>query len=586
MGGNAFKMLHCPRIPNEVYAKVKIITTNALQEVFKHVAVPIETPGKADYGDIDFLVSAPLGDSSDLSLTAFPFPPVIEAIKYALNTPHGRRGVLTPDCMYFAIPMPAPSSSSGHQDSKDGDGDSNDEPQSWVQVDVRVCFKPSRFSWMMFELSYASQSRVLGSMVKPFGLTLDPEGLQVRIQEIEGSDWAGSMVWVTRDAWLVCRILGLGRRVVDGGFESREESKSDLPFCEDGLVVMLTGTVYKEYAGSWLFHPELFKAKLEDESHLVQHSHRRYFLKKWIPEHYPDYKFNKEEVEDIQVWTKHTRSAVRDKVFTMFPHVAAQYYNKRAQHLNEVEERKLRVLITSAIPSGTDGWNEDFPPPQIIMRQSATHDDLITLLCQSPSLQHKEPTTPPSPTHRPTNHKNSLSTSPHHDLSTNEPWKTPVYIDPLPRHPPHPCKPSPPPPHTMSAAARLACLARWTSFSPIGTPYLLPSPHAKDFDLQWRHAVEHGASEDVLLSWAREMWWCVWVRQCVVNWRGMWARRFEKEDKRVERLGVRNQEHEGRERVEREVRVKAEELVRSNREKVVRRLERLNRVLGLVGAEK
>ncbi|KAF1358864.1 hypothetical protein EJ07DRAFT_179014 [Lizonia empirigonia] len=252
-------MLHCPRIPPEVYAKVKIITTNALQEVFNHVTVPFETPGKADHGDIDFLVSAALGDSSDLSLTTFPFPPVIEAIKHALNTPHDRRGVLIPDCMYFAIPTPAPSPSSSHQDSKGGDGDSNNEPQSWVQVDIKVYFKPLRFSWMMFELSYASQSRVLGSMAKPLGLTLDPEGLHVRVQEIEDSDWMGSMVWVTRDAWVVCRVLGLGRRVVDGVFESSEE-------------------IYQESC----------------------------FLKKWIPEHYPDYKFGKEEVEDIQTWTKRT----------------------------------------------------------------------------------------------------------------------------------------------------------------------------------------------------------------------------------------------------------------------------------------
>ncbi|KAF1358865.1 hypothetical protein EJ07DRAFT_179015 [Lizonia empirigonia] len=57
----------------------------------------------------------------------------------------------------------------------------------------------------------------------------------------------------------------------------------------------------------------------------------------------------------------------------MFPHVAVQYYTKRAEHLHEVEERELRVIITSAIPSGTDSWNEDFPPPHIIIRQPASN---------------------------------------------------------------------------------------------------------------------------------------------------------------------------------------------------------------------
>jgi hypothetical protein len=135
MGGNAFKSLHCPRVPTEVYAKVSAITITALQTVFTHVTVPFEVPGKADYGDIDFLVSAPFGNSTELSLTTFPFPTIIEAIKHALDTPHGRRGFLTPDCMYFAILMPA-STSSSTATSLAGSQDSDDDRLSWVQVDV------------------------------------------------------------------------------------------------------------------------------------------------------------------------------------------------------------------------------------------------------------------------------------------------------------------------------------------------------------------------------------------------------------------------------------------------------------------
>jgi hypothetical protein len=81
------------------------------------------------------------------------------------------------------------------------------------------------FSWMTFELNYASQSGILGSMIKPLGLTLDPQGLHIRVEEIEVMDWPGSLVWVTKNPWMVCRVLGLGRRVVDGGFMSAEESE-------------------------------------------------------------------------------------------------------------------------------------------------------------------------------------------------------------------------------------------------------------------------------------------------------------------------------------------------------------------------
>ncbi|KAJ4358991.1 hypothetical protein N0V95_002607 [Ascochyta clinopodiicola] len=581
MGGHAFKTLHCPRIPAEVYAKVKTITTHALETVFSNVTVPFEIPDKSDFGDIDFLVSAPFGDCSTLSLTTFPFPTVIEAIKHALGTSHGRRGFLTPDCMYFAIPLPAKLNTIAEDDADSSD----EELESWVQVDVKICFKPEMFSWMTFGLNYASQSGVLGSMVKPLGLTLDPEGLHIRVQEMEDTDWPGSMALVTQDPWTVCRILGLGRRAVDGGFESSEE-------------------IYTEYARSSLFHPEHFKAKLEDESYLVQHSHRSYFLKKWIPDRYLGYESDAGKAGDggIQTWTARTRTAVQEDVFTKFPQVAAEYYTKRSLYTEAVEERRLRNLITNAIPSGTTGWSGDFPLPHTHVRELTSS--------MPPTVQHGALTPPASPMHQPTNLPSLPSPSPLSvsrktplplstdvlpgqppharkftppplSASLSNPWETPLSIDALPRQPPHTCKPTPPPP-SMSATARLSCLARWTSFSATGVPYLLPSPHAKDFNLQWRDAIARGASEEALLRWASGVWWCVWVRQCVVNWRGMWARRFEKEDCRAAKVGVQNGEMVEREGSLREAGRKAEELVRMHREKVMGRLDTLNRVLGLV----
>jgi hypothetical protein len=207
MGGHAFRDLHCPRISADIYAKVKLQTTAALRTIFSHVVVPTELPEKDDYGDIDFLVSGPLHSPRSTTIDDFDWPGTVYAIKSAFNTTHGRRGFLNPGCMYFAIRAP---------------GDNND---FWVQVDVKVCFKPDMFEWETFELNYARNSKMLGSMVKPLGLTIDPEGLHIRVEEMEETNFPGSMVRISKDPRDVLRVMGLDRRIVDAGFKTKDESE-------------------------------------------------------------------------------------------------------------------------------------------------------------------------------------------------------------------------------------------------------------------------------------------------------------------------------------------------------------------------
>jgi hypothetical protein len=135
MGGHAFKGLYCPRISPAVYNEVKAQATAALKTIFAQVVVPTEMPGKEDYGDVDFLVCEPLHASNSSSLDDFPWQSTVRLIKEVLDTTHGRQGYLTRDCMYFAIDAPA------------------GEENYFVQIDVKVCFKPELFDWCHFELN-------------------------------------------------------------------------------------------------------------------------------------------------------------------------------------------------------------------------------------------------------------------------------------------------------------------------------------------------------------------------------------------------------------------------------------------------
>ena len=221
MGGHAFKNLYCPRISPEMYEKVKDKSAVALQTIFTHVVVPTEMPEKFDHGDVDFLVCEPYNSPKTTTIETFDWTNTVQAIKTAFDTTHGRRGFLNPDCMYFAIAAP------------------DDENDFWIQIDIKVCFKPELFKWRTFELSYASNSKIIGSMAKPLGLTIDPEGLHIRVEEMEQMNFPGSMVWVSKEPYDVLRLLGLDRRIVNAGFQTKDHGTSTHTYVEGQVLTVI-----------------------------------------------------------------------------------------------------------------------------------------------------------------------------------------------------------------------------------------------------------------------------------------------------------------------------------------------------------
>jgi hypothetical protein len=309
-------------------------------------------------------------------------------------------------------------------------------------------------------------------------------------------------------------------------------------------------------ASSWLFNPAHFAKRLKSEK-FAQHLEDRsapwvYFVTTWIPQHYPGYRFPNPnsmadepsgvDLTDLQVWYHNTRTLIREKVFTMFPSAAPVYYQKRQTHLKEVEEQRLRSLLMSVLPSNNAGWSDKIPQPRIIIKQFVPsvpelmpHGLTEPLTLNTPTIVF---TPPPSPTKclqdifdipSSSTSSHSSSDSIYSHLNALSPENTPLYLEPLAETPPigSSCTPRPSPAN-MSLEARLLCLARWTLFDPTtGSPYLAREPREKKFVMAWADC-EAPESVLVLVTWATEMWWPVWVRQCHVNYVGMWKRKFEK----------------------------------------------------------
>ncbi|ORX96025.1 hypothetical protein BCR34DRAFT_498029 [Clohesyomyces aquaticus] len=365
MGGNAFKFagLSFPRISAALYCEVRNFATTILQQHFTHVIVPSELPSKTDFGDVDFLVSGPIDPSIAVSITPTRHPttwnlwPVVDAIKSpaGFHTPHGRKGGKNPDIMYFAILPP-----------------DREDPNFWIQIDVKVCPDVKRFEWDVFQLRYASAAKFVGSMIKPLGLTIDNEGLYLRVQEMEEVNWEGSMVFLGDKPEDVLAVAGLDDRMVKGRFARNEE-------------------LFEYLTSYWLFNPQHFAERLKDLRY-VEHIEKRApwwlsFIYEWIPARFPGYRFpsgpsgDDSQNQDLDQWYAIKRSEVREKVFGMFPaHVRSGYEEKKRVHLQGVEEARLRELIKAAIPKGDEDWKDTYSLiPPILYKPAVDSLDAIPM---------------------------------------------------------------------------------------------------------------------------------------------------------------------------------------------------------------
>jgi hypothetical protein len=202
MGGHAFH-LYTPRISRELYLQIKQQCMKQLHQLFTHVTVPTEMPSKIDYGDVDFLVAGSLRLPS--SSGPFDYPSHVSAIKVLFHTRHGFRGHKEKQVMYFTIPAPGR------------------EGEFFIQVDVKVCEDVDRWAWECFELYYASAAKMLGSMIKPLGLTTNLDGLFLRVDGLDKVNAEKSMVFLTREPKDVLRVVGLDRRILSAGFRENDE---------------------------------------------------------------------------------------------------------------------------------------------------------------------------------------------------------------------------------------------------------------------------------------------------------------------------------------------------------------------------
>ncbi|KAG6009283.1 hypothetical protein E4U21_002887 [Claviceps maximensis] len=206
MGGFAFtshgKSLFTPRMPKAVYEHVKSRCHNILRGHYICVASPIDGPAKTDFGDIDVLVAWPKVNSHVYGHDQ------IQAIAKLLGATdivlHGSACASN-----LAIPWPEELDAASSDDDDDVDGAQQHKKKKHIQVDVRICQTLQNLEWILLKHAHGDIWSLLGSIIRPYGLTVDDQALWIRVPEVEEFNKRKSKVFLTSDPSEVIDFLGL-----------------------------------------------------------------------------------------------------------------------------------------------------------------------------------------------------------------------------------------------------------------------------------------------------------------------------------------------------------------------------------------
>lgn len=310
MGGKAFSpALRTPRIPPSVYHGLRSQNISLLSTFYKYVASPREVPGKLSHGDIDILVFAPLDSLS---------PPTSTTLSVALNAVHALSNTIITS---FAIPYPG-------------------KLEEYVQVDVQLAPSKELFEWQLFHTSYGDFWNILGTAIRPFGLTANERGLFLRISEIEDVDKNRSLVFLGSEP--------------------------------DAVLMFCTGMDVEEYKRGWgsvgdmlgwlsrgrFMRKESFRRsrlKANDRKRVGKREVYRRFVDEFVPswtEHIPE---RRNELD--------TREGVLEEALQLFGR-REDYERKiegwRAELLNAPIKKELRKLRIAEEVEYADAWMNSF----------------------------------------------------------------------------------------------------------------------------------------------------------------------------------------------------------------------------------
>lgn len=175
MGGNAFREYSTPRLPTSLYEHLRSQTIDVLQPFYTSVGSPVPGPGKLDHGDIDIIVTGAIGslpereegpsrERTSALLGAVTYMEIGPTISYLVPLSPNEATVLPPGI----------SPLHQHQD-------------HFFQIDIHATPTLSTYNWLLFNHSHSDLFSLLGTAIRPFGLTITDTAVFIRSAEIEAA---------------------------------------------------------------------------------------------------------------------------------------------------------------------------------------------------------------------------------------------------------------------------------------------------------------------------------------------------------------------------------------------------------------
>ncbi|KAI1214168.1 uncharacterized protein F4807DRAFT_406989 [Annulohypoxylon truncatum] len=354
MGGQAFSSgdnpLYTPRMPPNVYQYMLKQCHAKLQELFILVATPIPGPAKPDFGDIDIFLAwerTSIFPSHANGISKRASPSKHDALTSSANLLRAERHFQEQSAlMITAIPWPDDLPRETIRDNEDINY--NAKPR-YIQVDLHLCDSLEHLQWMLFKHAHGDLWNIIGSTIRPYGLTVDDVGLHVRIPEIENLDRKKARVLLSTDPTDILSFLGLR----SDGTQWEEPFASD----EDLFEYATTCRLF------WVRpDPEDKQAPTEsgevDKNKLKANDRRRMnsrpVFRKWINEFLPACR-----VAGLFAVQNATRDSVRAEAFEYFPGTQHTYETQlREWNLERQRQTLWRNVIKASTPKLPDGKEE------------------------------------------------------------------------------------------------------------------------------------------------------------------------------------------------------------------------------------